>query len=290
VSYRDDHDAALARADALAQELAGARAEHQRDEARIAALEAQLHAYRTARPRQTGGMPRSAPPPDRVSHGKSGPRICMVLAVMAGCLVVAAGIELAVHRHERARRAVKDGWDVSRYLAQAIELARATEPDAELQDVYADFVDSAGRAQLTLPRARLIFGFRSPRLSTDPPPPERLGMPGPRRQDRCQIVVEIKRQDTSLSTHQREPSGPTCGTSLPGAPRCSVVQIWQRAIAKGAPASALADIRLRSRATESGTASRAWELTITDRSGGPSGGVTVFRSAFDDDCGSGEPR
>ena len=42
MTYRDDHDAALARADALEKELADARAEHQRDEAKIAALEAKL--------------------------------------------------------------------------------------------------------------------------------------------------------------------------------------------------------------------------------------------------------
>lgn len=265
MTYRDDHDAALARADALEKELADARAEHERDEAKIARLEGELR----SRPRPHTPHEKRAPTPDEPTRPP-----WALIGVLGGLLVVAGGIVAFVLLRRPSSRAVDDGWDVQLYLADAIADAQHQWSDAELMKITADYVDSRGRAQLTVQDARLSYWFRSPSRAQPPAPPARIGLPAQPRTTPCVLRERIKRQDSSLSSDTQTDSDPACGESLPGPLHCTIVQIWQRAIAKGAPPSALAAVTLR---TESGK--RVWRVQINDASH-----VHDFRATFDDDC------
>ncbi len=261
MTYRDDHDAALARAAALEKELADARAEHHRDEEKIAKLEAELRAR--PRPKRT--------------HKRPPGRAVWIAALAAGVLVVAVPVVVLVQRHRAARDQVAAGWDVQQYLAEAVADATSQWSDAELMKITADYVDSTGRAQLDVDGARLSYWFRSPSRAQPPDPPSRIGLPAPTRTKPCQLRERIHyKGDTSLSSDTQTDSSPGCGASVPGPLRCTVREIWQRAIAKGAPASALASIWLR---TEGDPPKRTWHFEINDATH-----AHDVRVRFDDDC------
>jgi type II secretory pathway pseudopilin PulG len=263
MTYRDDHDAALARADALEKELADARAEHQRDEAKIAALEARL---------RDAGKPPAAPKPKPKRLTR---RWWITPAVIGISLVVGLVVIVVMVRRLRTdKERVAYGWDVQEYLAEAIADAKQQWPDAELMKITADYVDSYGRAQLDVSDGRLSYWFRSPARATPPPAPARIGMPAPSRTQPCQLRERIYKRDTSLTRDTQTDSSPGCGESQPQPLGCTIPQIWQRAIAKGAPASALASITLR---TEYGK--RVWKLEIDDATH-----AHDFHATFDDDC------
>ena len=65
--------------------------------------------------------------------------------------------------------------------------------------------------------------------------------------------------------------------STPTPIRCTISQVWQRAIAAGAPPPSLADIVL---GLEVGHPTRAWKFEIKDRAKG----TVVFTKTFADDC------
>src|SRR5215831_17978880 len=101
MTYRDDHDAALARADALEKELADAQAEHQRDEAKIAELEAKLRAR---------GKPPARPTPPRPDRPRK--RWWIGAAVAAGGLAVGGVVVAIAVRHWRTeQQRIANGWD-----------------------------------------------------------------------------------------------------------------------------------------------------------------------------------
>jgi hypothetical protein len=88
MTYRNDHDAALHRADALERDLAAARQRSQADKAKIAQLEAQLASLRAAARIYT--TPPPVPPPVRAQP--SGARIAIGLtAGLISVLAIAAG-------------------------------------------------------------------------------------------------------------------------------------------------------------------------------------------------------
>jgi hypothetical protein len=172
-------------------------------------------------------------------------------------------------RQSADRVQVANGWDVQHYLELAFGEARAKWSDAELTKITADYVDSSGKAQLTVSGARLSFYFRSPSRVSPPPPAPRLGMPAKVASDECELRERIYRQGTSLS-QDTFTSSDGCGTSVPGPTRCTIADVWQRAIAKGAPSTAVAAITLR---TESGK--RRWRFEIAN---------TITAMSFADDC------
>jgi hypothetical protein len=63
-----------------------------------------------------------------------------------------------------------------------------------------------------------------------------------------------------------------CGATI-DMPSCSVVDIWNEAIRRGAPVNALASIQLDKRLDKS-----VWRLTISDN------GKTVFETSIVDEC------
>ena len=268
MAYRDDHDAALARADALDRELTSAQQEIERDEKRIADLERQLREARAKVPKQK--PPRPQPAASDTTPSKVRPWMWAV----GGSLVVAIIIVVAIWHHQRDRARVANGWDVDAYLGAAFADARGMEADAELQRMYGEYVDSAGFAQLQLAQGHLRYYFRSPHLAAvDAPGPARLGAPKTAKAPTCLIEEEIYKRNTDL-TATREISGdPECGYSLPGPLHCTVVEIWKRAIAKGVPSSALARISMRTRAPP---VNREWKFEIDD---------AHIDLTFPDDCG-----
>jgi hypothetical protein len=60
-----------------------------------------------------------------------------------------------------------------------------------------------------------------------------------------------------------------------------VAQVWRRAVAKGAPDPALADIALTTKGGQ-----RTWSFVVEDRSQGEhTTAPPIFQTAFADDCG-----
>lgn len=122
MSFRDDHDAALARITALEHELAHAGAQARRDSARIAMLERELAELRRGAPapdRSAPQVPRAPPsrgaaPPDAgaprhapadLGDGR-GPRIShALLALLLALATAAAVIAIRIARADPADRA-----------------------------------------------------------------------------------------------------------------------------------------------------------------------------------------
>ena len=269
MTYRDDHEAALARADALDRELASERAEIFRDETRIAELEGQLRDARRQVP-STPREPRASTAHAAVEKKKAPWR--MIIWTVGFLVVGLIGVKIFLWRVATNRERVAYGWDVDAYLASAFSDARGMESDAELQRFYGEYVDSAGFAQLAIGQGHLVYVFRSPHLAGDSPAPARLGAPTPVSSARCVIREEIYTRDTSLTSTRETSSDPSCGYSIPGPLHCSVVQIWKRAIGKGAPSSAVALISLKTRAPP---VNREWRFEINGAN---------FELTFPDDC------
>lgn len=268
MTYRDDHDAALARADALEAELKQARAEITQDENRIARLEAEL--ARRPKPHSKKREPKRQPEPREPREPRKRSVVPLVFAALAGILVIAGLVFYLIGRHRADRAQVADGWDVQHYLELATADARSTWSDVEIARIDADYVDSSGRAQLTVSGAELRFYFRSPSHAPPPPAPVRLGLPAPSTSGQCELRERIYKQDTSLTQDNMTESADTCAAIVRGPLRCTVLQIWQRAIAKGAQSSAVAAVRLR---TEDGI--RLWRFEING---------TGKLMKFPDDC------
>ena len=97
MGYRDDHEAALARMDALTAELARARTDDVQQEARIAALEAELAEERDKAARAQAALdelrpPAPEPPPPKVvSEAESDPIPALVFfgLMVAACVLIA---------------------------------------------------------------------------------------------------------------------------------------------------------------------------------------------------------
>ncbi len=158
------------------------------------------------------------------------------------------------------------GWNTSTYWRQAETAAHAWQADAELVLLVADATDANGIAHLEAPSARLRFEYRS-QVDLAKTAEEQVGVSAGRPAN-CLFASYIHDRRTQLSTGMR--TGDCAGPRL-GPVKCSIAQIWKRAIAKGAPTMGTANIEMHL----SGTV-RRWRFTKTDHG--------QVDENFDDDC------
>jgi hypothetical protein len=175
------------------------------------------------------------------------------------------------------------------YVARSIVEARTMAADAEVIGLAADYVDEAGLVHSSFeaggryaPGGHLAMKFHSPsRVAQAESAPGMLGAPATGKPaERCPSL----RVTTTLEGNRSKQlvvSGAwrdgDCRVSFPEPIRCTVVQIWKRAIAAGAPHPALADLDLGPTTSHK---ARAWSFEIKDRAKG----TVVFSKDFPDDC------
>lgn len=272
MSYRDELEAARAHATSAEEDLAAARAEISTDEKRIAELEKQLaQAQRRVGQAQDDHSNRRA---DDSSKGGSG------ASIILGVLVVSAAVAgaLIFGPTGRSRRfgnaPAGNTFDVSSSLSEATALARAKLPDAELVSMRAHYVTEDGLSQLQF-NDDVRYRFRSPSLANQPAPQaSKLGAPPVDTRKPCRVSVWVS-SSSALHAGSASDAG-NCGDPPPSGPlRCTVANVWQRALMAGAPKDSLADVSLdpKNRLWH-------WKLTVTDRNTSR----IVFRYDSDDDC------
>lgn len=208
----------------------------------------------------------------------------LVVGICTGVAIVIGAYRLFLW-HEQAK-----GLDFAEREAAAASAARDIASDAELSRAEINFVDSTGHVEL--PRkpigsrdihdVGIRFFFVSPRLAGGPAKGQLGGwaQPGNAAGAGCMIEVDAfgpgTRGHDNLRVRQRDDS---CGESMPTPPRCSLAQVWSKAIAQGAPRDALADIRLVQH-----DGKRRWDFTITDWNKPDAYVNPAFQTHIDDDC------
>ncbi len=153
-------------------------------------------------------------------------------------------------------------WEVAAYNAKADAAARAWHDDAELVLLIADRVDAQGMAHLDA-TSKLKFEYRS-QADLEKTRAEHVGVSAGRPPN-CLFAQYIHDRRTQLSSGMR--TGDCAGPRL-GPVRCTVQQVWTRAVAKGAPAGGTANLELHLSGDR-----RRWRFVAPDRD-----------LSFDDDC------
>jgi len=299
--YREDLEAALAHAEAAERQLEAARAENQSEHKRIAELEKQLaaatrgvhetkerdpaskrqdaiKAAREARQAAEAKVDRSSS-----AGNKAKPKWHIGLAVaIFGSMPVVFGLVLGPCGPNAG---AKDRVNISGDLAGARAKAEGSMPDPELVAIKADYVSPLGVTDLTAYGGRVSYTFVSPsRLAVpEPVPTGPLGAPAPTvKYETC--ATEVRYSSGRLRVYETSGRGvATCGEALPTSPSCTVVDVWNEAIRRGAPSNALASIRLDMRDVklQGETKSRhiaAWRFSISGSSG------TVAEYTMPDRC------
>jgi hypothetical protein len=167
-------------------------------------------------------------------------------------------------------------WNGQRWLEKATREARKWAPDAELAEMSGEAVDPSGFSDVRS-RGGWLFSFRSP--SREKLGHSQLVAPGAAPEQPCRFQYRVfPGIRGGFMTDAKEMSVAGCGASLPSGPRCSVAQIWARAVTRGAPASGLASLQLKT--SQNG---RAWLFEIPNRS---TDGLKTsrFQASFADDC------
>ena len=159
--------------------------------------------------------------------------------------------------------------DVDRFIAWSIAEARRTVPDAALTRVDVDAVAVTGKANLALGDGGSIdVRFRSAaraKLTSGLP----RGASGPR--PACAFRIAASPGDSEIY----ETSGP-CTEEVVPAPRCSVTQVWKKALALQPDlADAVADITYTRNIV---THKVVWMFSIKDN------GASLISEQFPDDC------
>ncbi|HSD86905.1 MAG TPA: serine/threonine-protein kinase [Kofleriaceae bacterium] len=157
--------------------------------------------------------------------------------------------------------------DVAKTIPWALAEAKRLVPDAVLFRIDANGVYPDGHADLTaVDNGSLDFRFISPsRSKRDPSKPI-----GAKQEKKCMFRVELNK-DGAWSAPM---DGWECNKEKPiGPPKCSVIQIWKKALAKKAPSNALGELGYR--ATFDGTTT--WYFDINDDD-------VKFSEMFRDDC------
>ena len=156
--------------------------------------------------------------------------------------------------------------DAAKYLPFALAEAKKLVPDAVLFRIDASGVFPDGRADLTaVDNGSLDFRFISPsRAKRDPSKPI-----GAKQEWKCMFRVMIDKDGPWTAPID----GWDCKDKLVGPPKCSLVQVWKKALAKKAPANALGSLGYW--ANSSGVAQ--WFFSIRDDD-------VKFSEVFKDDC------
>ena len=268
MSYRDDLEAALAHAEAAERDLADARREVKKDHARIQELErllaeaksrVEIHSPPKARPLAIAPKPSPSRWP--------APAVLAITGLM-GALIAGSVVW--------SRRNVRSTVDLSAVEPIAAAMARDTLPDAVLMSMKGDLVDARGVQDLATFGGRVEYEYLSPSRAAAPPPPSSQPLGAPRSSSKLPTcAVDIRYRPGGFATYTTEALGSSCGEALPGPPRCTVVAVWKEAIARGAPANALARVSLRMHSGKP-----RWSFTITDHDRG----TTAFSMNLPDEC------
>jgi hypothetical protein len=212
----------------------------------------------------------------------------LLVAVIAGGLTVLR------------QRQVDEGLDFTERLAFALESARERVADAELSGAQVSYVDSGGRVELPVTHALLekkqppsgptegiTFRFRSEsRAASRAQPPEALGRPVALGSSTPSCVIQVQtRNGKSLAASDtvrvHELPEAQCGRSSAAPVKCTLAQVWAKALTQGAPKEALAQIELEL----DRDAHWVWKFEVFDWSKGPAGmNVPAFSAIVPDDC------
>jgi hypothetical protein len=269
MGYRDDLEAALERADTLERDLARAKSGADADHEHIAELERQLKEARANAPRE-GKRPRS-----RVPIIGAGIAVALIVPTIIWVALLSSPAKLSAPPAPPPPPMPPpvNGFDVSTGLRAALTMAHQTFSDAQLVRISAEYVDPAGIAELNY-GGEVRYRFASPSRAAQPTPTAPvLGAPAVADHVDCRVSVWVdKNKPLRLgSTYSSD-----CTETLPsGSPRCTIGQVWQRAIAHGAPDRALATIELRLRYGKP-----QWHFQISDQARNQS----VTDMTMPDDC------
>ena len=130
------------------------------------------------------------------------------------------------------------GFNITKFLPKALRMARKHYPDAVLHRIDAKRVHPNGKADLSLPGGSVLYRFSSPSRAQRPAGLAK-GVP---HKPRCMYYVNVSKSGVS----EYPADGFKCNLPVGRMPRCSVRQIWRRAIGRGAPSSnAVADVSIR---------------------------------------------
>jgi hypothetical protein len=156
--------------------------------------------------------------------------------------------------------------DAAKYLPFALAEAKKLVPDAVLFRIDAAGVFPDGRADLiAVDNGALDYRFISPsRTKRDPKRPI-----GAKQEKKCMFRIMIDKDGPWSAPID----GWDCKDKLIGPPRCSFVQVWQKALAKGAPKNAIAELGYRS--DFNGVATWYFDVEDDDQ---------PFDATFRDDC------
>lgn len=266
MSYRDDLEAAVARADALAQDLADAHAHEQRDEARLAELTAALAEARrelAARAALATPLPSpsSSPTPSRPTRPRgNGEFLLLPMGILFFVFIVVIAWNVsqqpashprtaplspvAASSQPRPTRPPPIDFDPSTALDEATRRATAVRPDAALAELRAEGVTSNGHAH-----GSVTYTFCAPRQDG---------------RDCARLFVEVA--GTTLSDAMVV-TGSCCEPTYP--PRCTTTTLFGVEARRGVVATD-ADLTY---------ASGTWTLSMRDRNGLPYQDIV-----HDEDC------
>jgi serine/threonine protein kinase len=151
-------------------------------------------------------------------------------------------------------------FDFMKWLPTAYAEARKHFPDAKLARIDANGVGPDGLVNFTIDEDwDVLYRFTSPSAAKKP-----AGHPaGVKWEPRCMVQIFVEKDEVTVIPMK----GFGCEAAIP-MPKCSAKEVWQKAIAKGAPASnAYAELWY-------GYAGGKWNFDIDD----------VFDEAFTDGC------
>ncbi len=238
--YREDFDAALARAQATQEELDAARAENERDHERIAELEKELAEAKRGVSVAEKAAP--APPPPAPVAGPSfwsdrGNWVVLVPIVVVGFTIVSS----LIHTSPAAPKPI----DFEKERVRAEAAAREKVSDAVLAQEGATAIDRRGMVDL-------VKGFATWDFVSARGGPTTVHVAFMQGNGRREVLVF----DNGAKSAVQDP------------PRCTAADVWAEAIRRGAPSSDLAEVKLES--TSSGLEWHFWirkkgfEITIPD--------------------------
>jgi hypothetical protein len=295
--HRDDHDAALARADALQAELDRERASHAEQGDRIAALERELREARNRlekaeatlgdiKPKKPAPSPVFTDEPPPQEHDEGTAKIGLVIGVIVMGIIAALAMAKCQTAERRGDAPPLEPSEKPPFVADTL-MKRGLERlggEMLLDEIAFDYVKSDGTLDETHGRVRIETRKRRPPKPPDDPN-RPTGAPDPNAHD---PMMDMMMSD--CPEHYWSPSGwsqqrGSCmsfGNAPVGRPGCTPASIVGRARADGAP-EGLARVKVEwtylamPRGLEDGW---KWTFSITDHARN----VSFSRDYDDRDC------